>query len=58
MGAERKVRGVTERRMRGGEMLPTLAVDWRASVLRDNEAGRIHEVAGCPIVAAGGPRSW
>ena len=40
---------------RGGEMLPTLAVDWRASELR--EAGRFREVAGVSIVAAGGPRS-
>ena len=28
-----------ERRTRGGEMLPTLAVGWRASALRVEEAG-------------------
>ena len=38
MGAEREVRG--------GEMLPTLAVGMRASVLRGEEAGRFCEVAG------------
>ena len=48
MGAEREVRG--------GEMLPMLAVGWRASVLRGKEAGHFHEVAGVSIVAAGGPR--
>ena len=35
-------------------MLPTLAVGWRASELRGEEAARIREVAG---VSAGGPRS-
>ena len=49
MGAERKVRG--------GEMLPTPAVGWRASELRGEEAGRFRNVAGVSIVAAGGPRS-
>ena len=53
----RQGRGVgAERRTRGGEMLPTLAVGWRASELRDEEAGRFREVAGVSIVAAGSPR--
>ena len=43
---------------RGGEMLPTLAVGWRASALRGEEAGRFREVAGVSIVATGGPRLW
>ena len=38
-------------------MLPTLAVDWRASAVRGEEAGRFREVAGISIVAAGSPRS-
>ena len=46
MGAEREVRG--------GEMLPMLAVGWQASVLRGEEVGRFREVAGVSIVAAGG----
>ena len=46
-----------ERRTRGGEMLPTLAVGWRASALSGEEAGRFREVAGVSIAAAGGPRS-
>ena len=45
------------RRARGGEMLPTLAVGWRASALRGEEAGRFCEAAGVSIVAVGGPRS-
>ena len=45
-----------ERRTRGGEMLPTLAVGWRASALSGEEAGRFREVAGVSMVAAGGPR--
>ena len=54
----RRGRGVgAERRTRGGEMLPTLAVGWRVSELRGEEAGRFREVAGVSIVAAGGPRS-
>ena len=57
VGAEHEVRGVAKRRTRGGEMLPTLAGGWRASVLRGEEAGRFREVAGVSIVAAGGPRS-
>ena len=47
-----------ERRTQGGEMLPMLAVGWRASTLRDEEAGRFREVAGVSIVGAGGLRSW
>ena len=47
-----------ERRMRGGKMLPTLAVGWRASALRGEEAGHFREVAGMSIVAVGAPRSW
>ena len=35
-----------ERRTRSGEMLPKLAVGWRASALRGEEAGRFREVAG------------
>ena len=57
VGAECEARGVAERRTRGGEMLPTLAVGWRASELRGEEAGRFRKVAGVSIVAAGGPRS-
>ena len=38
-------------------MLPTLAVGWRASSLRGEEAGRFRKVAGVSIVAAGGLRS-
>ena len=37
-------------------MLLTLAVDWRVSVVKGEEAGRFREVAGVSIVAAGGPR--
>ena len=44
--------GGAEREARGGEMLPTLAVGWRASALRGEEAGRFREVAGVSIVAA------
>ena len=57
MGAECEVRGVAERRTRGGETLPTLAGGWRASALQGEEAGRFRKVAGVSIVAAGGPRS-
>ena len=32
-------------------------IGWRASVLRDEEAGRFREVAGVSIVAAGSPCS-
>ena len=35
-------------------MLPTLAVDWRASAVRDEEVECFREVAGVSIVAAGG----
>ena len=45
-----------EHRTQGGEMLPTLAVGWRASVLRSEEAGGFCEVAGVSIVGAGGLR--
>ena len=34
------------RQVRGGEMLTTLVVGWRALALRSEEAGRFHEVAG------------
>ena len=37
-------------------MLPTLAVDWRASELRGEEAGRFCKVADVSIVAASCPR--
>ena len=43
-----------DREARGGKMLPTLAVGWRASALRGEEAGRFREVTGVSIVAAGG----
>ena len=56
VGAEREGRDVAERRTRGGEMVPTLAVGWRASASRGEEAGPFREVAGVSIVAAGGPR--
>ena len=52
-GGEREARGVAERRTRGGEMLSTLAVGWRASVLRGKEAGHFCEVVGVSIVAEG-----
>ena len=41
--------------MQGREMLLTLAVDWRASALRDEKLGRFRKVAGVFIVAAGSP---
>ena len=50
---EREVRGVVEHITQGREMLLMLVGDWRASVLRGEEAGRFHEVAGVSIVAAG-----
>ena len=46
-----------ERRMRGGELVPTLAVGWRASASRGEKAGCFCEVAGVSIVATGGPHS-
>ena len=55
-GQQNRAMGV-ERKVRNGEMLPTIAVGWRASALRGEEAGRFREVAGLSIVAAGGPRS-
>ena len=39
-GREGGKEGGAERRTRGREMLPTLAVGWRASVVRGDEAGR------------------
>ena len=39
-------------RMQGGEMLPTLAVGWQASVVRGEEVGHFRKVAGVSIVAA------
>ena len=45
--------GVAERRMRGGEMLPTLGVDWQASAVRDDEAKCFCKVAGMSIDTAG-----
>ena len=36
-------------------MLPTLAIGWQGSALRDEEAGCFHKVAGMSIVAAGSP---
>ena len=44
---------VVVHRMRGGEMLPTLAVDLRASAVRDKEVECFREVAGVSIVTAG-----
>ena len=40
-----------ERRTRGGQMLSTLVVGWRDSVVRGEEAARLREVAGVCIVA-------
>ena len=53
-GRQCEVRGV-ERRTRGGDMLPMLAVGWQASALRGDEARRFREVTCVSIVAAGGP---
>ena len=47
---------VAEHKTQGGEMLPTLAVDCRASVVRGKEAGHFCEVAGVSIVAVGHPQ--
>ena len=47
--AENRTRGFAERRMRGGEMLPTLAVGWRASSVRGEEvrsSWRVHHCCG------------
>ena len=51
----RKFQGfrVAKHRTQGGEILLTLAVDWRASAVRDEEAVCVHEVADVSIVAAG-----
>ena len=46
-----------ERRTQGGEMLLTLAVGWRASAVKGEEAGHFCEVAGMSIVVAGSPHS-
>ena len=54
MGTEHEVEIVAEHRKHGGEMLPMLAVSWRASQVKSGEAGRFHEVAGMSIVAAHG----
>ena len=43
--------GGAERRIRGGEMFPTLMVSWRASMVRGEEAGCFYKVAGVSIVA-------
>ena len=42
---------------RGGEMLTTLVVSWRALALRSEEAGPFRKVAGMSIVDVGGPCS-
>ena len=47
-------RGVAKRRTQDGEMLPTLAVDWRSSAVRDEEVERFREEADVSIVAASG----
>ena len=44
--------GGAKRRMRSGEMYPTLAVGWQASVMRGEEAGCFCKVAGVSIIAA------
>ena len=38
-------------------MLPTLAVGWQASAVKDEDAGCFRKVAGVSIVVAGSPRS-
>ena len=38
-------------------MLPKLAVGWRASAVRGEEAGCFHEVVGVCIIVAGDPCS-
>ena len=48
-------RGEGERGMRGGEMLLMLAVGWRASAVRGEEAGRFQKVVGVSIVVVGDP---
>ena len=50
-GADPKIEDGAERRTRGGEMLPTLTVGWRASATRGEEAGRFREVGGVPAFA-------
>ena len=56
-GANPEIKDGGQRRTRGGEMLPTLAVGWRATAGRGEEAGRFREVGGVSIVAAVGPHS-
>ena len=38
----------------GGETLSTVAVGWRASVVRGEDSGRFCEVTGVSMAAAGG----
>ena len=57
VGSKRKAQGVIELRMRGREMLLMLVGDWRASVLRGEEAGCFRKVAGVSIVPVGSPCS-
>ena len=46
-----------QHKVRGGELFPTLVVSCQASVVRGEEAGRFHEVAGVYIVAVACLRS-
>ena len=46
--------GVAKCRTRGKEVLLTLVVDWRASVVRGKKAACFCEVAGVSIIAPGG----
>jgi len=41
-----------KRRMQGGEMFPTFAVGWQASVVSKEQVGHFRKVAGVSIVAA------
>ena len=52
-----KARGIAEHRMGGGEMLLTLAVGWRASAVRGEEAGHFRKVVGVSIIVVGSPCS-
>ena len=45
---------VAKRRTQDGKMLPTLAVDWQSSAVRDKEVERFREEADMSIVAASG----
>ena len=49
VGVECEVRGVVKHRMQGREMLPMLAVGWRASAVRGEEGGRFRKVVGVSI---------